>query len=478
MNWFVRGALFTGIFAALIVATAVSVPGAAGAQDPQSDGLANSEAPPGEEPAPEPLSTIFPHSETSRLWLSGQMNFIEQWHGNFHSPYQGPLSLNSQREDALSRVLTLASGFELTSYAEVLFQVESAGGAGISRGLGVAGYPNLDVIRNPTLGSAPYIGRAMLHFAIPLSDERIRATRNPLSIFRELPARRLELRIGKMGIVDFFDVNSAGNDSHLQFLNLTVDNNGAYDYAADTRGYTVGAMLEFEDRSWGVRFAEALMPRQANGIDLQWNLSRARAENIEFELRKSVVPSKTGVVRLLTYINHANMGDYRAAIQQFESGQTSRPDATNHPLQKTIKYGFGINAEQGISDWLTAFGRFGWDEGRHESFAYTEVNQAVTFGAVLPGKKWRRGLDRAGIAFSSNALSGDHRRYLALGGQGFILGDGRLNYGGEKIFETFYTVHLWRGVFGAFDLQHINNPGYNRDRGPVLVPAFRLHLDL
>src|SRR5207248_291380 len=156
----------------------------------------------------------------------------------------------------------------------------------------------------------------------------------------------------------------------------------------DTRGYTVAAMLEFEDRTWGVRFAEALMPRQANGIDLQWNLSRARAENIEFELRKSVVPSKTGVVRLLTYINHANMGDYRAAIQQFESGQTSRPDVTNHPLQTTTKYGFGVNVEQGIFDWLTAFGRFGWNEGRHESFAYTEVNQAITLGAVLPGKKW------------------------------------------------------------------------------------------
>jgi len=38
---------------------------------------------------------------------------------------------------------------------------------------------------------------------------------------------------------DFFDMNDVGTDSHSQFLNWTVDNNGAYEYAADTRGYRV-----------------------------------------------------------------------------------------------------------------------------------------------------------------------------------------------------------------------------------------------
>jgi high affinity Mn2+ porin len=186
--------------------------------------------------------------------------------------------------------------------------------------------------------------------------------------------------------VDFFDLNSAGSDSHLQFLNLTVDNNGAYDYAADTRGYSVAAMLDFEDHNWGIRFAEALMPRQANFIDLEWNLSRARSENIEFELRKGLLPHGNGVVRLMSYINHANMGDYRVAIRQFESGETAVPDITNHPFRTTTKYGFGANLEQSLNGWLTAFGRFGWNEGKQESFAYTEVNQAVTSGIGANGK--------------------------------------------------------------------------------------------
>ena len=426
----------------------------------------------------DPPASIFPHSEASRFWISGQINYIFQWHPDFHSPYQEPLSLTPKAESAGSRVFTLFTGLEITKYLEVLCQVESAGGKGIGNGFGLAGFTNLDVVHNPSLGSTPYIGRTMVHAVIPLSSESVEAERNPLSLHTKLPARRIEFRAGKMQLVDFFDLNSGGSDSHLQFLNLTIDNNGAFDYAADTRGYTVGVMLEYDDHAWSVRFAEALMPRIANNIDLQWNLERARSENIELEVRKGFLPRHDGVVRLLSFFNHANMGDYRVAIAQFESGQTTTPDITNHPLTTSLKYGFGVNFEQVIGGGATAFGRFGWNEGRHELFAYTEVNQSVSLGAAVVGKRWRRRLDRAGLAFSSNGLSGDHRRYLALGGKGFLLGDGQLNYGREKIFETFYTVHLWRGVFGAFDVQHLNNPGYNRDRGPVLVPSVRLHFDL
>jgi high affinity Mn2+ porin len=425
----------------------------------------------------EPPTTIFPHSDTSRFWISGQMNFIEQWHPAFHSPYQGPHSLLGQPENVGSHVLTLFLGWQVAKYTEIMVVPESAGGSGLSKGFGLAGGTNLDVVRSGSLGSAPYLSRAIIHQIVPLSHEQVTNERGPLSLATSLPARRLEIRAGKLGMADFFDLNSAGNDSHPQFLNLTVDNNGAYDYAADTRGYTVGIIVEYQDRSWGVRFAEVLMPRMANGIDYEWNLERARAENAEFELRRGFLPRRDGVIRLLTYVNHANMGDYREAIQNYRAGKTPVPEVTNHPLQTAIKYGFGANLEQGLNSWLTGFGRFGWNEGRHESFAYTEVNQTASLGAVAHGQIWRRSLDRAGVAFSSNALSGDHREYLALGGFGFVLGDGQLNYGRENIFEAFYTAHFWRGVFGAFDLQHIHNPGYNRDRGPVLVPAVRLHVD-
>jgi carbohydrate-selective porin OprB len=171
------------------------------------------------------------------------------------------------------------------------------------------------------------------------------------------------------------------------------------------------------------------------------------------------------------------MGVYRVAIEDFLDGQTPAPEITAHPLQTTTKYGFGISVEQPLNDWLGVFGRWGWNEGEHESYAYTEDDETLQFGARAQGAKWRRKLDRAGIAFVSNGISRDHQEYLALGGLGFLLGDGALSYGRETIEEGYYTTHVWRGIFASFDLQHINNPGYNRVRGPVIVPGLRLHLE-
>ena len=171
------------------------------------------------------------------------------------------------------------------------------------------------------------------------------------------------------------------------------------------------------------------------------------------------------------------MGSYREAIENFRAGRTPVPDISAHSPKTQIKYGFGVNFEQEATKQLRFSGRYGWNEGHHESFAYTEVNNTVELGFDLKGDRWRRKQDKIGVAFVTNGLSDDHSQYLELGGRGFLLGDGALTYGRENILETYYTLHVWRGVFTSFDLQHINNPGYNRDRGPVLVPGLRLHLE-
>lgn len=428
-------------------------------------------------PGGESLLTMFSHPESGRYWVSGQVNFISQWHPTFHSPYSGPNSLSAQAQDATSRVLTLFTGVRITNSTEVDCDIQETGGNGIGAALGVAGFTNLDVVRNPTLSKSPYVARFIWHQVIPLSSSKVVADRNPFSQFSQLPERRLELRLGKFSLADFFDLNTYGTDSNFQFMNWTVDNNGAYDYAADTRGYTYGAMAEYQDRRWALRFAEALMPKIANGIHLDADLGRARAENVEFELHGSILKHRVGTLRLLSFANHANMGSYRVAVDNFLAGLTPVPEITAHPLQTTIKYGFGINFEQPLNDWLGIFGRWGWNEGRHESYAYTEVDGTVLLGLGGTGAPWQRRNDRVGFGFVSNGISRDHQIYLALGGLGFLLGDGRLNYGRENIEETYYTAHLWRGVYASLDLQHINNPGYNRDRGPVLVPSGRLHLE-
>lgn len=425
-------------------------------------------------------AAVFPHWEANRFWISGQANVVLQWHPSFRSEYSGPNSLSAAAQSATSHVLTLYTGYELTRNSEVFLDIEDSTGTGIGNALGLAGYTNLDVVRTAAgvpLSHAPYLARLLFRQIIPLSSARTGADRSWLNLVNSLPKRRLEFWVGKMTVPDFFDTNGPGSDSHLQFLNWTVDQNGAYDYAANTRGYTDGAMLEYDDSRWSARFLEALMPKVANGVNLDADIARARSENFEIDYNGGFLHHRDGAIRVLTYLNHANMGNYQEAIDEFLAGKTATPDIIATRRQGRHKYGVGLNVEQNLTSRLRGFGRWGWNDGHNESFVYTEVDRALEFGADYQGEVWHRRNDRVGAAFSMNGISPEHREYLALGGIGFLLGDGALNYGREKIIESYYTAHLWRGFFASFDLQHINNPGYNQDRGPVLVPGARLHVD-
>lgn len=421
-------------------------------------------------------TTIFNHP-AGRFWLSGQMNIITQGHGSFPAAYSGPNSFGPESQIATSRVFTLYTGLNLKDGFQVITDIESAGGHGLSGGAGIAGFTDLDVVRTPELGQTPYLARFLVEKTFALGGKSVANDRGFLSLPETLPARRLEIWVGKFSTVDFFDVNPVGSDSHLQFMNWAVDDDAAYDYAANTRGYTWGAVAQFYDGDYAVRFGEAMMPKVANGENLDADLARAHAENLEFEYDPSPWRHRATSLRLLSYVNHANMGNYRDAINEFLDGETSTPDVTLTRRQGRVKYGFGVNLYQELGWGARTFSRWGWNDGRNESFVYTEVDRTVSFGGDLQGVHWRRRLDKVGAAFVVDEISGDHRRYLQLGGKGFMLGDGGLSYGFEKIFETYYTFHLWRGVFGAVDLQHVTNPGYNRARGPVLVPSLRLHVD-
>lgn len=435
-----------------------------------------SNAPPAPEKSGE-AAAMFPHLIAGRIWISGQANFIFQAHGPFHSPYQGTNSLVGTGETAFSRVLTLYTGVKLRRSTEFLFDLEETGGGGISQALGLAAFTNLDVVRNPAIGQGIYMARAMLHHTIPLSADRVEVEPGPFSLQSSIPRRRIELRAGKMGTVDFFDVNAVGSDSHLQFTNWAIDNNGAYDYAADTRGYTFAAIVEYQSPRLGIRFGEALMPKVANGIDLDWNLSRSRAENLELEYRPEWFQKFATCIRPIAYLNHANMGSYAEAIHAYEAGIDKTPDITLHRHQGTLKQGFGLNIEQTLPANLRVFFRTGWNEGHHESFAYTEINNTVSMGLDITGYAWRRKNDKIGTAIVSNGLSKDHRDYLAHGGLGFLLGDGRLNYGREFVSENYYNAHLWRGIYVTAQISIAKNPGYNRDRGPAVIPGLRGHVD-
>lgn len=431
--------------------------------------------------ADDPQATMFAHPEGSRYWVSGQANVIFQGRLPFHSPYQGPNTFRNSAEYKTSMVETLYTAVRPTRSirynTDLILDFESAGGRGLSEALGLAGFTNIDVVRNPNLGSKPYISRYQVHQVIGLTDKTSSQDANFFALATNVPTRRIEFRIGKMTLPDFFDFNDIGSDSHLQFMNWTADNNGAWDYAADTRGYTVGGLAEYDEPSWSIRYGIFAMPTVANGINMDWAFSRAHAQNGEFELRRGLVPNRKGTTRLLFYANRAHMGSYREAVDAFVDGSDPKPNIVAHEHFGALKYGFGYNIQQELTENLRVFGRFGWNEGQHESFAYTEVDQTVEAGGDYSGRRWSRDQDKVGIAVISNAIKRDHQNYLKYGGMGFLLGDGHLNYGRENIVESYYNWHAWRGLFYAVDVQHISHPGYNRDRGPAWVGSVRGHID-
>lgn len=431
--------------------------------------------------------TMAPHAEDARYWISGSANIIFQGRLPFHSPYETPNSFHSSAEyktSLLGTLFTAVRPWQSVRYQnDLIFDIESSGGRGLSQALGLAGFTNLDVVRNPELGSKPYLARYEVHQVIGLTDKTRSQAPGPFAVAASVPVRRIELRAGKMSVPDIFDVNPVGSDSHLQFMNWTADNNGAWDYAADTRGYTVGAVAEYDDRAWSIRYGLFAMPTVANGIDLDWAFSRAHGSNTEFELRHSWVRGRAGATRVLFFNNRAHMGNYHEAVRDFLNGTdtaqygATRPEITLHARFGALKYGFGLNAEQDLTENLRVFGRFGWNDGATESFAYTEVEQTAAAGGDYRGTRWNRPLDKAGLAVVSNAIKRDHQNYLKNGGLGFLLGDGNLSYGRENIVEGYYNWHAWRGLSYAVDVQHINNPGYNRDRGPAWVGSVRAHVE-
>ena len=298
-----------------------------------------------------------------------------QWHPSFPAQYSGQHSLTPGAQSATTHILTLYTGYALTHTTEAFADLEDATGGGIGSAFGLAGYTNLDAVRTAQgipLSKGPYLARLMLRQIVPLSDEHIEVERDELHLATSVPARRLEIRFGKFSLADFFDVNTWGRDSHLQFLNWTVDNDGAWDYAANTRGYTDGALVEYDDHWFSARFGEVLEPKVANGIHLDADIARAHASNLELEAQGSLFAHRRGAVRLLSYLNQANMGHYREAITDYLDGQTSTPDIVATRRQGRHKYGFGLNFEQEITPQVGIFGRLGWDDGSNESFAYTE----------------------------------------------------------------------------------------------------------
>jgi hypothetical protein len=406
--------------------------------------------------------------------LGTQINVIAQDLRPMRSPYEGPNSLTARGDSKISHAYGVYGGVDADHGFQAYLDVEMVRGKGISRVVGLAGPTNGDVLRQGTanLGSGPYVARAFVRYTRSFSGhQRDTLSAAPDQIPGTVASDRLEITAGKFAVSDLFDVNRYANSTRLQFLNWSLFQNTAWDFAADTRGYTNGIAMSWIHPVWTIRAGSFQMPRQANGNVFDSDLRRARGDQAELTL---TIPRTGTTGRILGYVNHARMGDYAEALSTGAS-LGKAPDIAADDRPGRMKYGFGANLEQPLADEgeTGVFARFGWNDGKNESFAFTEVDRHLSTGAQVSGSHWGRGNDRIGLAGVREGIVAVHRAYLAAGGTGFLLGDGRLTYGPEQILEGYYRLQAGRFLELTPDVQSIRNPGYNRDRGPALVGSLR-----
>ena len=396
---------------------------------------------------------------------------ITQEHPDFDAPYSGRNSLLPSEKAQTSITATLFGGRRLWPGSAAYFNPELGGGSGFSQTTGVAGYPNAEIYRVDDPRPKWSVARAYLKqtFGFGGDQERIEADQNLLA--ESVDVRRLTFVAGKFALNDFFDGNTYAHDPRTQFMNWALMDSGAWDYAADTRGYTWGLYIELNQPDWSVRYAAAYEPEEANGLKLDTQYPTVRGDNLEFEYRYAI-SGRRGAARLLGFDNHARMATYRDAIVSTAPGD-SPAFLGSQPIRG--KYGFALNLEHELTSDLGAFIKGSWNNGVTQTWAFAEIDRSLALGASLKGARWFRPNDTTALALIVNGISQDHREYLALGGYGFMIGDGRLSYGPEEILEYYYSLKVSKEFALTADYQFVNHPAYNQDRGPVSIFSARVH---
>jgi high affinity Mn2+ porin len=452
-----------GAFGALALALALA-PGTARAHSPRD--LPSEDKPP---PAVNPAA-----GEEELFSIHFQATYATQWHPAFHAPYSGTNSLIPTAESATALVSTLYADLRLWPGCELLFDPEVAGGTGLSATHGVAAFPGGIVYRVGDPAPVIYVARLALSQSFGLGGGNVIIESGPNELAGHRDRDQLAITVGRLSVTDVFDANRWAHDPTTRFFNWALFASGAWDYPADTRGYTYGILVDLSIDDWSARAGFAVEPKSANASVMDWRLDKAHALMAEYE-RRYALGNLPGAVSLLAFLNVARMGSYAEVL--------ANPAAVGNDVANTrkdgrTKYGLALSAEQQLTHGLGAFLRLSINDGQNESWAFTEIDRSFAIGAVQSGELWGRSRDEAGAALVINGLSDLHARYLAGGGLGFILGDGALSYAAEMIADIYYRVALAGAIDLSFIYQPIIDPAYNTARGPVHVLTGRLHVAL
>ena len=417
---------------------------------------------PGDIAAPEPWN------------LHGQLTFVKQYHPSFTSPYQGTNSLRPGSNGEETADLTLFAGIRLWNGGAFYINPEIDQGFGLSNTLGAAGFPSGEAYKVGK--SKPYLRlqRAFVRQRFDLGGDSQPIGPGANELGGAQTADNVTVTVGKFSVVDIFDTNGYAHDPRGDFLNWSIIDAAAFDYAADAWGYTVGGAVEWTQSWWTVRAGFFDLSDVPNSKTLEPGFKEfALIGEIEGRYNLGGHPGK---LKVLGFLNHGRMGSYGEAVSVgHETGTT--PD-TALVRRSASRPGLALNLEQEIRPDLGVFARLSVNNGSKEAYEFTDVNRSASAGLVLKGNPWNRADDSVGLAATVNGISGAARAYFAAGGVGILIGDGQLPHaGGEKIVETFYSMRVVEHFTVAANYQYVVDPAYNRDRGPVSVFALRVHAE-
>jgi high affinity Mn2+ porin len=447
--------------------------------DPVSVRLAYTPAAPSSEPQTQPSAPergAAPVQETTPEWFSihGQFTNVTQYHPRFRSPFRGPNSLDPGHRGNETVDTTLYAGVRLWDGLEFYANPEVDQGFGLSNTLGVAGFPSGEAYK---VGAAhPYIRlpRAFFRYTLGLGGaaETIEPGINQVAGKRQ--ADNLTFTVGKFAVTDIFDTNAYAHDPRSDFLNWSIIESGAFDYAADAWGYTYGGALEWTQSWWTLRAGVFDLSRVPNSKFLERGFGQFEAV-VEAEERHELF-GRPGKLKALLFANRGRMANYNDAVRLGQvTGAT--PDVAEVRRYAT-RPGVALNLEQQIAPDLGAFARASLNDGHKEAYEFTEINRSIATGLSVKGDRWHRPNDTFGIAGVVNDISKDARNYFAAGGLGILIGDGQLPKAGlEKILEVYYNISVTTGINFTLDYQHVENPAYDAARGPVDIMGFRVHAE-
>jgi hypothetical protein len=401
-----------------------------------------------------------------------QATYVYQRKPSLHADYSGPNSLITQREQSRSTTATLYAGMRAWEGGELYLNPEMAMGVPFSNLTGLGGFTNGELAKTSGANPRFYRARAFVRQTWNAGEttETVESDQNQLA--GKVSPERLVLTAGNVSVLDIFDDNLYSHEPRRQFLNWAIMTHGAWDYPADSRGYTWGVAVEYISPQWSLRAGRFVQPRESNGLSLNPRIFQRYGDAIEFERAYSLA-DQPGKIRLLWFRNAARMASFQSAI---DTAGNNPPDISTvrTPRQKR---GHGINIEQAIVKHVGMFARYSRSDGKTETYAFAEIDASLSAGLVFKGTPWARADDEIGIAFERGKLSASHQAYLRRGGAGFFLGDGNLDYAPEQIVETYYSMAIGKHLWLSLGAQRVSNPAYNKARGPASFSGIRVHTE-